>query len=209
MVNFINKTNRLLSEFDLMLLYQRDKIKKLIQAFVVCGLVGILFVGCGEKHAEEQSTIEQKDSKESAEEQSTIEQKDSKESAEEQSTIEQKARAQLEEEKYGIKDVHFRFDQYGLEEVARVMLRKNAKILKEYPDLKIEIQGHCDERGSNNYNIALGERRALSIKMYLMSQGINASRIHTTSYGEEKPFCFEHTEECWFLNRRGHFMIGS
>ena len=194
MVNFINKTNRLLSEFDLMLLYQRDKIKKLIQAFVVCGLVGILFVGCGEKHAEEQSTIEQKDSKESAEE---------------QSTIEQKARAQLEEEKYGIKDVHFRFDQYGLEEVARVMLRKNAKILKEYPDLKIEIQGHCDERGSNNYNIALGERRALSIKMYLMSQGINASRIHTTSYGEEKPFCFEHTEECWFLNRRGHFMIGS
>jgi peptidoglycan-associated lipoprotein len=107
-----------------------------------------------------------------------------------------------------LSDIHFKFDKHDLDDGSRAILRKNASFLKANPMAKIEIQGHCDERGTNNYNIALGERRAQSTKMYLVSQGINASRIHTISYGEEKPFCFDRNESCWLDNRRAHFMIG-
>ena len=107
-----------------------------------------------------------------------------------------------------LNDIHFKFDQYDLDDDSRSVLRKNASYLKANPMAKIEVQGHCDERGTNNYNIALGERRAQSTKRYLVSQGVNASRIHTISYGEEKPFCFDRNENCWLENRRAHFMIG-
>jgi len=107
-----------------------------------------------------------------------------------------------------LSDIHFKFDKYDLDNDSRAILKKNASFLKANPMAKIEIQGHCDERGTNNYNIALGERRAQSTKMYLVSQGINESRIHTISYGEEKPFCFDRNEGCWLENRRAHFMIG-
>lgn len=108
----------------------------------------------------------------------------------------------------GLSDIHFKFDKHDLDDDSRAILKKNASFLKANPMAKIEIQGHCDERGTNNYNIALGERRAQSTKMYLVSQGINESRIHTISYGEEKPFCFDRNEGCWLENRRAHFMIG-
>ena len=107
-----------------------------------------------------------------------------------------------------LSDIHFKFDKHDLDDDSRAILKKNASFLKANPMAKIEIQGHCDERGTNNYNIALGERRAQSTKMYLVSQGINESRIHTISYGEEKPFCFDRNEGCWLENRRAHFMIG-
>ena len=106
-----------------------------------------------------------------------------------------------------LKDIHFKFDSYDLEEESRSTLRKNASYLKSNSSAVIEIQGHCDERGTNNYNIALGERRAQSTKMYLVSQGVGARQIHTISYGEEKPFCFDSKEECWFKNRRVHFRV--
>ncbi len=106
-----------------------------------------------------------------------------------------------------LQDVHFKFDSYDLEEESRSTLRKNASYLKSNSSAVIEIQGHCDERGTNNYNIALGERRAKSAKMYLVSQGVGARQIHTISYGEEKPFCFDSKEECWFKNRRVHFRV--
>ena len=73
--------------------------------------------------------------------------------------------------------------------------------------MKIKIQGHCNERGTNNYNIALGERRAQSTKMYMVSQGVNSEQIHTISYGEEKSFCPENNYKCWIENRRAHFRI--
>lgn len=106
-----------------------------------------------------------------------------------------------------LSDIHFKFDKHDLDDDSRAILKKNASFLKANPMAKIEIQGHCDERGTNNYNIALGERRAQSTKMYLVSQGINESRIRTISYGEEKPFCFDRNEGCWLENRRAHFMI--
>ena len=107
-----------------------------------------------------------------------------------------------------LKDIHFNFDQYGLDSDSKKVLQQNASYLKQNPGMKIEIQGHCDERGTNNYNIALGERRAQSTKRFLVSQGIDSSRIKIISYGEEKPFCFNSNEDCWFQNRRAHFKLG-
>ena len=106
-----------------------------------------------------------------------------------------------------LQDIHFNFDKYDLDGNAKKILQQNAKFLKRNPGMRIEIQGHCDERGTNNYNIALGQRRAHSTKKFLISQGIDSSRVNVISYGEEKPFCFDSNETCWFQNRRAHFMI--
>ena len=106
-----------------------------------------------------------------------------------------------------LKDIHFNFDQYGLDSNSKKVLEQNATYLKSNPDMRVEIQGHCDERGTNNYNIALGERRAHSTKKYLVAQGVNSHRVNIISYGEEKPFCSDSNETCWHQNRRAHFMV--
>jgi peptidoglycan-associated lipoprotein len=106
-----------------------------------------------------------------------------------------------------LRDIHFAFDKYDLDEKSRAILKENVAYLKTHPASRIEIQGHCDERGSNSYNISLGERRAQSTKNYLTSLGVDGSRIHTISYGEERPFCFSSNEECWYQNRRAHFLV--
>ena len=109
--------------------------------------------------------------------------------------------------KDSLKDIFFEFDNYDLSDKAKSILNKNVVYLKSNPSLKIEIQGHCDERGVNNYNIALGERRAQSTKQFLVSQGVDSSNVQAIAYGEEKPFCFESNETCWQQNRRAHFML--
>lgn len=106
-----------------------------------------------------------------------------------------------------LKDIYFDYDRYALDPNTKDILQKNAEWLKKNPDTKVEIQGHCDERGTNNYNLGLGERRSLAVKKYLAALGIEEDRLFTISYGEEKPFCFSSTKECWRSNRRGHFMI--
>ena len=106
-----------------------------------------------------------------------------------------------------LQDIHFKFDRVDLDGESRATLRRNASYLKANSSAVIEIQGHCDERGTNNYNVALGECRAHSTKMYLVSQGVSARRIHTISYGEERPFCFDSNAACWQNNRRAHFRI--
>ena len=106
-----------------------------------------------------------------------------------------------------LKDIHFKFDQFDLDDNSRAVLQKNAEYLKNNPNLHVEVQGHCDERGTNNYNIALGERRAHSTKKYRVAEGVNSSNVHVISYGEEKPFCFSSGEVCWQENRRAHFMV--
>ena len=116
------------------------------------------------------------------------------------------ARRKNFQETSNLKDIHFNFDQYDLDRNSKEVLQQNASYLKQNSKIKIEIQGHCDERGTNNYNIALGERRAHSTKRFLVSQGIDSSRISIISFGEEKPFCFNSNEDCWFQNRRAHFM---
>ena len=106
-----------------------------------------------------------------------------------------------------IQDIPFKFYKYDLDERSKKVLRENAEYLKKHPNAKIEIQGHCDERGSNNYNIALGERRANSTKKFLMDLGVSKDRMHIIRYGEEKPLCTDSNENCWWKNRRAHFMV--
>ena len=119
----------------------------------------------------------------------------------------QESRVRSFEVSTGLKDIHFKFDKYDLDSDSKRILQENAEFLKSNQDLHVEIQGHSDERGTNNYNIALGERRAHSTKKYLVSQGVDSSNVNVISYGEEKPFCFSSDETCWFQNRRAHFLV--
>jgi peptidoglycan-associated lipoprotein len=104
-------------------------------------------------------------------------------------------------------DAYFDYDQSDLREDARTALASDAEWLKKYPTVQILIEGYCDERGTGNYNLALGDRRANAAKEYLVSLGIDGSRIKTVSYGEERPFCTESNEGCWQQNRRAHLVI--
>lgn len=103
-------------------------------------------------------------------------------------------------------DVFFAFDKYDLTAESRATLSKNADALKADGSVRILIEGHCDERGTNEYNLGLGERRAKAAKDYLVSLGVDAGRIDTISYGEERPFAQGHDETAWSQNRRGHFV---
>ena len=104
-------------------------------------------------------------------------------------------------------DVYFAFDESALTDDARAKLSRNADLLKAQARLNLTIEGHCDERGTNEYNLALGERRASAVKGYLSSLGVGADRMRTLSYGSERPVCTEHEESCWSQNRRGHMVI--
>ena len=104
-------------------------------------------------------------------------------------------------------DIHFDFDKSDIRADSREILQKNADWLQNNPDIKIQIEGHCDERGTAEYNLALGERRAMSTKKYLISLGISADRIYTISYGEELPIDPNHSEDAWSKNRRAHFLV--
>jgi peptidoglycan-associated lipoprotein len=106
-----------------------------------------------------------------------------------------------------LKRVHFDFDRYDIRTADIDLLKENAALLKKYPAVKVQVEGHCDERGTNEYNLALGERRANSVKRYLVSLGIEDKRIATISYGEEKPLDPSHAEEAWTKNRRADFVI--
>jgi peptidoglycan-associated lipoprotein len=105
-----------------------------------------------------------------------------------------------------VRDAYFDYDKADLRPDARAALSKTADFLKNYPQLKVTIEGHCDERGSTEYNLGLGDRRASAVKQFLVSSGISADRLSTVSYGKEKPFCTESNESCWQQNRRGHFV---
>jgi peptidoglycan-associated lipoprotein len=106
-----------------------------------------------------------------------------------------------------LKPIHFDFDKYDIRLADAEILKGNSALLKKFSNVKIQIEGHCDERGTNEYNLALGERRANSTKKYLTSLGITADRVSTISYGEEKPMDPGHNEEAWTKNRRANFLI--
>ena len=104
-----------------------------------------------------------------------------------------------------VRDAYFDYDSAEIRADAREALQKTAAFLKGYPNTRVTIEGHCDERGSTEYNLALGDRRANAVKQYLVNLGISAANLNTVSYGKEKPFCMESSEACWQQNRRGHF----
>ncbi len=99
--------------------------------------------------------------------------------------------------------VHFGYDQYNVEDNDKALLGRQAQWLAKYPAVRVSVEGHADERGTREYNLALGARRANAVKEYLVSQGVSAARVETVSYGKERPICTESNEACWTQNRRG------
>jgi peptidoglycan-associated lipoprotein len=119
-----------------------------------------------------------------------------------------KAMSAEEIEKSGLLgEIYFEFDRADIRDADRGTLQKNADALKRFDFLRVTVEGHCDERGTVEYNLALGERRARAAYDYLVSLGVPADRLKTVSYGKEVPVCQASTEDCWQKNRRGHFTV--
>ena len=118
----------------------------------------------------------------------------------------QKSVAQLNADR-PLTDVYFELDQSSIREEGKASLSQDAVWLKRWPTTRISLEGHSDERGTSEYNLGLGERRANAVKEYLVSLGIGADRLTVVSKGKESPFCTESNESCWQQNRRGHFVI--
>lgn len=106
-----------------------------------------------------------------------------------------------------VRDAFFDYDKASIRDDARSALSATAEFLRSYPNVAIVIEGHCDERGSTEYNVALGDRRSDAAKDFLVSQGVASNRVQTVSYGKERPFCTQENESCWQENRRAHFRM--
>ncbi|MDR3762831.1 MAG: peptidoglycan-associated lipoprotein Pal [Acidobacteriota bacterium] len=107
-----------------------------------------------------------------------------------------------------VKDIYFDYDRYDLRTGDATAVNENAAFFKEHPSIKFTIEGHCDERGSTEYNLALGDNRANAARTALINAGVPASQVKVVSFGKEKPFCTESNEDCWQQNRRDHFVYG-
>jgi len=105
--------------------------------------------------------------------------------------------------------VFFDTDAHSVRADAQTVLQKQAAWLKQYPQVKLMLEGHCDERGTREYNLALGDRRAYAVKEFLVSLGVDAARLQTKSYGKERPVCSESDDSCWQQNRRGFSVISA
>jgi peptidoglycan-associated lipoprotein len=104
-------------------------------------------------------------------------------------------------------DIHFGYNDYAIQPQDNSILRANADWLTQHPETHVQVEGHCDDRGSEEYNIALGAKRAQAAKDYLTTLGVSSDRISTISYGKELPLCTDETDECWAQNRRDHFAV--
>ena len=105
-----------------------------------------------------------------------------------------------------MKDVYFEYDKSDIRPDQQSAVQADIQFLNQHPGINFTIEGHCDSRGSTEYNLALGDQRASSVKNALVAAGVSSNRIKTISYGKEKPFCMEENEACWQQNRRGHFV---
>jgi len=161
---------------------------------------GLLMTGCGSK-----PDVETEPETE-AEDQGQVEEIPPTIQGEETDTIEDTMPdyASMDPSEYGVEDVYFAFDQYDLDNEAMGILSRNARALRE-ANVLVLVSGHCDERGTIEYNLALGEKRAKAVRDYLVSLGVPARNLRVTSYGESKPFARGHTEDAWAMNRRAHF----
>jgi peptidoglycan-associated lipoprotein len=107
----------------------------------------------------------------------------------------------------GIRDVFFGYDSWTISEEGQQVLRRNAEWLRAHGMTKLKVEGHCDERGTSAYNLVLGEKRAESVRNYLMDLGVKGDRLTVVSYGKELPVCYDPLESCYQQNRRGHLVV--
>ena len=209
-------------------------VKKSLSIIILFFCIGLLMIGCPKKTVFKDQPSVTKDeavkleaeraAKEKAErearekEQARIKEEEARRAEEARKTKEKEFEKSLTAKKTPgiegevlesklLKDISFDFDQYTIRPQDLPILKENAAILMKHPNVKIQIEGNCDERGTNEYNLALGERRANSTKKHLISLGISPDHISTISYGEEKPSDPGHNEEAWAKNRRAHIVI--
>jgi peptidoglycan-associated lipoprotein len=154
-----------------------------------------------DKAAADKAAAEKADADKAAADKAAAEEAARKAAEAEKATVFQKAADAA------LKNIHFDYDKYEIKQNDRTVLQGIADFMKAFPTAKIEIQGHCDERGTNEYNLALGNKRAAAAMAYLKTLGVDEARFTTISFGKEKPLCTEAKESCWSQNRRGEFHI--
>ena len=182
--------------------------------FFLVIFVVFLAPSCGKKEISSTPVMSEEEARRQAEEEARRREME-KQAAVQEETIqderlsesEKTERIRVDRDMFENDDVQFEFDSAKLSMEAQDILRRKAEWLKENPRAKIIIEGHCDERGTNEYNLALGDRRAFSSKSFLVDLGIAASRLTTVSYGEERPIDSRADEDAWAKNRRAHFVI--
>ncbi len=175
---------------------------------------GLLFtVSCAKKTVKDE-TVSQQQAEEGArikarEAEQTEKQRRMEEERLQEERLKEEARRKMmaAQNRFLNEDIHFEFDSSNLLPEAQEILRWKAAWMQKNPNVQVTIEGHCDERGTNEYNLALGDRRANSAKSYLMDLGIYGSRLNTISYGEERPADYDSNEEAWAKNRRAHFTL--
>jgi peptidoglycan-associated lipoprotein len=185
-------------------------MKKILVLMMVT--VGLIFSGCAQKKVVQPEQEQQQQpavtpAKETQEKKGMM--KPEERITEQQlAKIETKQEVSKYKEEEGLfEDISFDFDMYDIRPDAKPVLQNVASWLLKNPQAKLSVEGHCDERGTNEYNLALGDRRAKAVRDYLIALGIGSDRIEMISYGEEKPVCSDKTEECWTKNRRAHFVV--
>ncbi len=182
--------------------------------FFLVIFVAFLAPSCGKKEISSTPVMSEEEARRQAEEDARRREME-KQAAIQEETIqderlsesERKERTRVERDMFENDDVQFEFDSAKLSMEAQDILRRKTEWLKENPRAKIIIEGHCDERGTNEYNLALGDRRAFGAKSFLVDLGIATSRLTTVSYGEERPLDSRADEDAWAKNRRAHFVI--
>ena len=207
-------------------------VKKSVTLFVIVLCLGLFVTGCAKKkvvvnrdrpsvqRSEEASRLEAERAAREAKEAQEAKEKELARIKEEEARLAQKGefeKSLVAKKESGIegevfetkllKDIYFEFDKYDIRPKDEGVLKENAAWLKKNPNAKVQIEGHCDERGTVEYNLALGERRANYTKKYLVSLGIAPDRISTISYGKERPLDPGHNEEAWAKNRRAHIVV--
>lgn len=180
--------------------------------FCLVIFVGFLAPSCAKKELRTESTMSEEEARRQAEEEARRRELERQAAIKEESLRQDELRAEEERmlssrEMFENEDVFFEFDSASLSVEAQDILRAKAEWLRNNPAARVLVEGHCDERGTNEYNLALGDRRAFSAKAFLVDLGIDDARLSTISYGEEQPVDSGSTEEAWAKNRRAHFVI--
>ena len=180
--------------------------------FFLIIFVGFLAPSCGKKELKSEPVMSEDEARRRAEEEARKREQERQASIREEALKEEQLRAegerfQSERAMFENDDILYEFDSASLSVDAQQILRRKAEWLRENPRARVIIEGHCDERGTNEYNLALGDRRAFSAKSFLVDLGIDDSRLTTVSYGEEQPIDSRTAEDAWAKNRRAHFVI--
>lgn len=179
-------------------------MRRLSQLIIIVLMFGIIAAGCAKKQVVSQS--QQEEPMQQAASEPAMEKAAEPMEMEEVASPSDPMITSFKALNSGAHEVYFDFDKYFIHKDAKPVLNALADWMIKY-NASIYVEGHCDERGTNQYNLALGDRRADAVKQYLIASGVSSSKISTVSYGEERPQCDEQNESCWKLNRRGYFLI--